>query len=151
MKAAGGQPDNRIADLRAFASDDALAFDYANDEPCNVVLSVGVETGHLCRLSPDQRAAILATGIGDAGNHFLGYLGIKVAAGEIVEKKKRGCALHCDVVHAVIHEVRADRMVQIHLKGNFELRSHAVCARDQHRVVIFLAEREKPAKAAYVA
>ena len=52
----------------------------------------------------------------------------------------------------MVHQVRAYRGVQVHLKRNLQLRPNAVHTRDQNRIgVLGLVDGEQPAKAANLA
>ena len=51
-----------------------VALDHADDGAGEVVFAVGVEAGHLRGLAADQRAAVGAAGLGDAGDHLFGDL-----------------------------------------------------------------------------
>ena len=132
VQAVGRQADQHVADLDRLAGDDLGAVDAADDEAGQVVLAVGVEAGHLRRLAADQRAAVGAAGFGQAAHHRLHRLGVllaQLAGREVVEEEQRRRALHRDVVHAVVDQVRADRVVNAQLKRDLQLRAHAVGAR----------------------
>ena len=86
--------------------------DDADDEAGDVVLAVLVEAGHLRRLAAEQRAAVLAAGLGEAFDDLHGHIRIEPAGGEVVEEEERLGALDEDVVDAVIDEVDADRAVR---------------------------------------
>ncbi len=134
MQPRRSQSDEHVAGLNRFAGDDLLAIDHAHDEACQVVLAVGVEAGHLGSLAADQRAAIVLAGIGNAGDHFLGDFGLQLAGGEVVHEEHGRRALHGNVVDAVVHQISADGVVQVHLEGDLQLGAHAIDAGDQHRI-----------------
>src|SRR4051812_25861853 len=67
MESGRRQPNNHVANLGLLACNDALTLHNPHDEPSDVVLAIGIEAGHLSGLSPDQRAAVLATRVGDSG------------------------------------------------------------------------------------
>ena len=58
---------------------------------------------------------------------------IERAGGEVVKKEQWCRALHGDVVHAMVNEVLADRVVDVELEGYFEFGAYAVCGGDEHR------------------
>ena len=60
--------DERVALGDAAAGNQALAVGGADDEAGQVVFAVGIEAGHLGRLAPQQRAAVLAAGGGHAAD-----------------------------------------------------------------------------------
>src|SRR5204862_2825580 len=71
------------------------------------------------------------------------------ARGKIIHEEHRRCALHRNVINAVVHQIGADRVMNVHLEGQLELRADAVYARNQHRInVLSLIHREQTAKAA---
>ena len=75
--------------------------------------------------------------------------GSSLAGGQIVHEKQRRGALHGNVVDAVIDQVGADGVVDVHLEGDFQLGAHAVHARHQNRVhPLRLVHGEQAAKAA---
>jgi len=70
------------------------------------------------------------------------------ARGDVVEEEERLGALHEYVVHAVIDEILADRVVPAGEESDLELRSDAVDARDEHRLRHAARHREEPAEVA---
>ena len=85
-------------------------------------------------------------------NHLLDDLGLQLAGGEVVHEEHGRGALHGDVVDAVVHQVGADGVVQLHLKRQLQLGAYAVHAGDQHRVgILLLVDGKQPAKAANLA
>jgi hypothetical protein len=147
-----GQPQQYIAGLNFFSGDQFFPRNGADDGAGQVVLAVGIEAGHLRGFAADERAAVLAAGCGDAGNHFLDHLGRKTPGGEVVEKKQGRRALHGNVVDAVVDQVRADGVVDAQLESQLELGADAVGARNQHRIGKALEiEHKQAAEAAYAA
>ncbi len=111
-----------------------------------------IEAGHLRRLAADQGAAVVLAGLGHPADDLFGHLGIELADGQVVHEEQRRGALHHDVVDAVVHQVAADGVVQVHLEGELQLGAHAVYAGDQHRVLeLLLVHLEQPAVAADLA
>jgi hypothetical protein len=86
--------------------------------------------------------------LGDTFDDLLGNLGIELARSQIVHKKERGGALDGDVVHAMIHQVAANRMMNVHLEGDFQFGAYAVDTGYKDRVFVLKRYREKAAKAA---
>ena len=148
MRAARGEPEQRVSGDDRAAVDDALFLHHADAEAGEVVLALGIHAGHLGGLAADQRAATELAAARDALHHLRGELDVELAAGEIVEKEQRLRALHEHVVHAHRHEVDAHAVVALLLEGELELRADAVGARNQHRLAIFLRDLAQPAEAA---
>ena len=143
------RPKNHVADFDRLAGDDALALHRADDESSQIVFAVGIEARHLGSFSADQGAAVVLAGFGQAFDDFLGDLRLDLAGGQVIHEKQRRRALHRDVVDAMIDQVGADGVMDIHLEGDFQLGAHAVHARDQDRVgPLRLVHREQAAKAA---
>jgi hypothetical protein len=91
-------------------------------------------------------------GIRNAFHHLLCDCRIQHPGRQVIHEKQWRGALHGDVIDAVVHQVSANGGMQAHLEGNFELGSHAVHARDQHRVQILdFVHRKQAAEAAYLA
>ena len=119
-----------------------LAFDHTDDEAREIVLAVGVEAGHFGGFAANQRAAIVLAGIGDALDHFFGDVRLELAGGKVVHEEQRGGALHCDVVHTMVDQVRTHGVVKVHLESDFKLGAYAVDAGDQHGVEILVLSME---------
>src|ERR1019366_531227 len=152
VQSGGRQTDEYIAGLHRFAGDELGAVGNAENKPRQIVLAVGVKAGHFGGLAANQRAPVLLAGIGDAGHHFFGDFRLQLAGGKVVHEEHGRGALHRDVVHAVVHQVGADGVVQVHFKGDLQLGTDPVHAGNQNRVrVLFLVDGEEPAKAANLA
>src|SRR5215469_5371284 len=121
MESIRRQADDSVPGFYRRSGNNAIALHHPDDKSCYVVLAVGVEAGHLGGLSADQSATVLAASVRQTGDDFLGDLRIEFSAGKIVEKEKRSSALHGNIVHTVVHQITADRVVQIHLEGYFQL------------------------------
>ncbi len=63
------------------------------------------------------------------------HIGVELAGGEVIQEEQRRGALHGDVVHAVVHQVLAHRVVAAGLNGDLQLGAHAVGRRHQHRLL----------------
>ena len=134
VQAGGGQPDEHVAGLDADAGDDLVAVNCADNEAGQIVFAIGVEAGHLGGFPADEGAAVSLAGVRQAGYDAFGHFGVKLSAGQVIEEKQRGCALHGDVVYAVVDEVSADGAVQAEFEGYLELGSDAVSGADQDGV-----------------
>src|SRR3984957_12062283 len=149
VQAVRGQAENDVADLHVFAGDDAVALDHADDEAGEVIFAVGLKAGHFGGLAADQGASVMLAGGGQAFDNFFGDCRVERAGGQIVHEKQWGCALHKNVVHAVVDQVAANGGMQAHLEGNFQLGTYAVHARDQDGIgVLDFVDCEQAAEAA---
>ena len=133
MQARGGQGDDRVARLHALAVEDFFPIDHADAETGQVVLVLGIETGHFCGFAAHQRAAGLHAALAHALDDIGDALGHVFAAGDVVQKDEGLCAAAHYVVYAHGHAVDAHGVVLVHQKGDFELGAHAVGAGNQHR------------------
>src|SRR6185312_10262224 len=124
------------------AGDEALALDYSHDESRDVIFPVGIEAGHLCSLAANERTGILATGISKTGDDSLSHLRIKFSGCEVVEKEQRCRALYSNIVHAMIHEIRPDCLVQVHRKSDLQFCAYTIGTRDQYGITILCAQSE---------
>src|SRR5690606_9687899 len=146
MHAAGGQSDDGIADADPAAVQNGGFFDCADGKTRQIVFTIGIHARHFGCLATDQGTAGALAAFGDSANHAAGRIDVQVAAGEIVEEEERLCALGENVVHAHGDEVDAYGVVPIPLECQTQLGAHAVGARYQHRLAIFLRHLEKCAE-----
>jgi len=134
VEAVGGQGEQEVAVADGVAGEQARAADDAGEEAGELVVVGGVERGSLGGLAAEQGAAVGAAGIDEAGDDLLDYVGVEQAGGEVVEEEERCCALHGDVVNAVVDEVGGDGGVQAELGGELELAADAIGGGDQDGV-----------------
>jgi hypothetical protein len=151
MQAIRGQAQEDVSDFHLFAGDDLVFFDDAKDKAGEVVFALRVEAGHFGSFAANQGAAIVLAGFGDAFDHFLRHLGFELAGSEVVHEKHGRSALHHDVVDAMIDQVGAHGVVDLHLEGDLQLGAHAVDARHQHRIEIGFGDGEQASEAADLA
>ena len=124
-----------------------LSLDDSHNEASQIVLPVRVETRYLRCLATQQRAPVFLAGLCQPLNHSRRHIGRKPAGRQIIEKEKRFGTLRQDVVHAVVHEIDAHRVMLAGEKGHAELRAHPIRARDQNRITILRhVEPEQPSK-----
>ena len=142
------QAQHHVARGDLLAVNDLRLFDRADGEAGQVVFTGRVHAGHLGRFAADQRAtsqfATARHALDDSGRG--GH--VELAAGEIIEEKQRLGALHQDVIDAHRDQVDADRVVPVQLERQLQLGAHAVGARHQHRLLVFLADFKQRAEAA---
>ncbi len=122
------------------------AFDHADDEAREIVFSGRVEARHLRRFAADQRASGRVAGARHSLDQLLDHVGIHFRHRQVIEKEERLGAEREDVVDAVIHQVRADRGVNVHGHGDFQFGAHAIGAGDQHRLFPFFIQRKQSAE-----
>ena len=142
----GGKREKQIARLHGIRFFQAGAFRDSDDEAREVVFPRRVEAGHFRRLAADQRASGGVAGARHSLDQLLDHVGIHFRHGQIIEEEERLGAEREDVIDAVIDEVGADRGVDVHGHGDFQLRAHAIGARDQHRLAPFFVQREQSAE-----
>ncbi|KJJ17200.1 hypothetical protein HMPREF3156_01300 [Neisseria sp. HMSC06F02] len=150
MGAVGSQPQHDVARFDAAAVDDALFFDHADGKARQVVFAFGVHAGHFGGFAADEGAAGFFAALGDAFNHVGSAGDVEFAAGEIVEKEQRFCALNQNIVDAHGDEVDADGVVFVPIEGEFELGAYAVGAADEDGIFVFFADFDQCAEAAQI-
>lgn len=89
----------------------------------------------LCRPPADQGAARLHAALGNAPDDLGDLFGDIPAAGDIVQEKEGSCAAAKHVVHAHGDAVYPDRIMLSEQLGDAQLRSHAVGAGNEDRLL----------------
>ena len=117
MEARRGQTQQHVAGHDGLAVDKGGFFHHPHAETGQIVLARLVETGQLCGLAADERAARLLAAIGDAGNDLLSHAHLEMARSEVVEEEQRLGPAHHQVVHTHGHQIDADRVVFAHEKS----------------------------------
>ena len=148
VQAAGFDADDDVSAFDSFLTvEHPRLFHDADDRAAHVVFARLIKAGHLRRLTADQRAIIFRTRTRKTLDHFRENVRLQFPRAEIIQEEQRFRAQHRDVIHAMVHQVRANRVVLIHCEGDLELRAHAVHGRHQHRLAIFFdVQREQAAK-----
>jgi len=83
---------------------------------------------------------------------LFGHRRVELAGGQVIEKEKRNCALHGNIVDAVIDQILPNRIVNAEIEGQFQLGPHAVSGAHQNRLSPFLQVKlKKRAEAANTA
>ncbi len=136
MDAAGGDAHQHVTDFHLRTVDQFALFDDAGSETGDVVFPVTVHARHLGGFAADQGAARLAAAFRHAGDNGFHLLGNIMAQRHIVEEEQRLGALRQHVVDAHRHRVDADGVVLVHGEGDLELRTHAVGAAHQDRLLV---------------
>src|SRR5207247_6375444 len=66
------------------------------------------------------------------GEHGGGDARIELSYGEVIQKEQGDRALHGDVIHAVIHQVFAHRVMPAGKESDLQLRPHSIGGADEH-------------------
>ena len=111
MHAGGGKAEDDVARRDIGARQDAAALGSADRKAREIVVAGVIEARHLGGFAADQRAARKPATLRDARDDRRAGLWIQLSAGEIVEKEKRLCALHHEVVDRHGNQVDADRVM----------------------------------------
>ena len=153
MQAGRCDADDGVAALDGFlAVEHPGFFHHADDGAAHVVFALLIKAGHLRRLAADERAMVFRAGAGEALDDVRENVRLQLAGAEIIEEEQRLRAEHGDVVHTMVHEVRADGVVLVQREGELELGADAVHGRDEDRLAIFFhVQREQAAEAADLA
>ncbi len=152
MYAARRYADQSIAHGHLRGVDELRALYNAAREARDVVLSAAVHARHLGSLAADKRAARLPAALRHAGDDSFDLGRIVMADGHVVEEEQRLGALRQHVVDAHGHGIDADRVVLVHLEGEFEFGAHAVGAAYQNRLLNGeFRQVEHASESAYVA
>ncbi len=102
--------------------------------PARSYSPIGVEPRHLRRLATKERAAVGLAGTRETVDDVDRDIRRQASGREVVEEEERTCALHEDVVDAVVDQVFADGRVAVHHERHLELGPDAVGAGHQHGV-----------------
>src|SRR5208282_1688119 len=103
----------------------------ADSKSGKVVVAELIDARHFRGLAADQGTARLSACGCDARYHHRPDLRIELAAGKIIEEKKRLGPLHHEVVHRHRHEIDADRVVTRGLDCDFDLGADTIGRRDE--------------------
>src|SRR5258708_19811846 len=98
----GGQRNQRVSRLNAFAGKKFLAFDRADDKTCKIVFTGRIKAGHLRGLPADEGATGFAARAAHAFDKLLDDVGIELAHREVVEEKESLAALNQNAVIPLI-------------------------------------------------
>jgi hypothetical protein len=128
--------------------DNLRLFHDTHGETGEVVFTGRIHAGHLRGLAADQGAARVLAALRDTFDDLRRSLDVELAARVVIEEEKRLGAEREDVVHAHRDEIDADRVVAVELEGELQLRSDAVGARHEHRLLIAFRHFEERAEAA---
>ena len=127
VQAARFDADDHVAALHGFlAVEHPGFFHHADDGAAHVVFARLIKARHLRRLAADERTIVFRASAGEAFDDFGENVRLQLAGAEIIEEKQRLRAEHGDVVHAMVHEVRADGVVLVLREGDLELGADAV-------------------------
>ncbi|MNJ47952.1 hypothetical protein D3C77_431300 [compost metagenome] len=151
MHTAGGQANNCIARCNLASVNNLALIYYPYREPGNIILALGVHAWHFCGFATDQGAARLTAAICNSGHNRLDLGRNYFIAGEVVQEKERLRPLNDNVIDAHRHRVNPDRIMLVHRKSDFQLRSDAIRPRNEDWLLIFIfVQAEQSAKAAQI-
>ena len=114
MDAGRRDPDELITGLYVIARDNILLIRDTNGKSRQIVFIFGIESGHLGRLSADQRRAGLDAALAYAADDLGDLFRHIFAAGNIIQEKERFAAGARDVIDAHCDAVDADSVVPVH-------------------------------------
>ena len=104
------------------------AFYRPDNETGQIVFTRSVEVGHFSGFAAAQRAAVFQTAGSYAANHLLDHARLQCPHADVIEKEKRLCPLHQNVIDAMVDQVVANRVVATAHHGDLELGAYAVGA-----------------------
>ena len=136
VETVGGDPDHAVALADACAVEHIASFHNADDGAADIILAGSVKIGHLSRLTADQGAVVLTAGFGKAGDQLLENRGLQFAGADIVQEEERLRAQNSDIIHTVIDQIGAYRVVLVQGKGDLEFGAYAVHAGNQYRLFV---------------
>ena len=87
MQAIGRQANQHIAFAHSLTRQHGFAFHCTHNEPCQIVLTVLIQTGHFSSFATNEGAAV---GLATAGNAFHNgpcNIGIQFPDGKIIKEK----------------------------------------------------------------
>jgi hypothetical protein len=134
MDPVGGEAEDHVTGCDLAPREHLVAFNGADAESGEVVVTIAVHARHFRRFPTDQRAAGALAAFGDSGNHVAAGFDRQFAGGEIVQEQKRFRTLHHEVVGAHGDEIDADGVMAPGGDGDHQLGADTVGAGDQDGV-----------------
>src|SRR5581483_349778 len=113
------QPENHIPAANLSALNDITAVHDTNDAAGEVVFALAINSGQLCCFTAEKSAARRSTGMRKAPQQLLKHTAFEFPAPNVVQEEKRTCAQDRDVVHAVVNQVGANRVMLVESKCDF--------------------------------
>ena len=135
MQSDGRHTDQLVAIFDAFAIDDEIPFDHADDGADQVELILRINTRHLCSLAAQQCDAMVGASIGHTGDSFRHHARIQLANPDVIEEEQWFRTLHEDVVDAVLHQATSDGVEAANRRSNPDLGADAIRRRHKDRLV----------------
>ena len=124
------------------------AFDRADAEARQIVITRSIHAGHFGGFTPDKGTSRNAAAFGDTRDDTLRDAIVELPGGEVVEEEQRFGPLHDQVVDAHRNEIDADSIMPVMIDRQFDLCADAIIGGHQQRIVIPRRLRiEEPAKA----
>ena len=136
VESVGSDADHTVAFADAFAVQHTAFFHYTDDGAADIIFTGSVEIGHLSGLTADQRAVVFFAGLGKTGDQLLEDIGFQFAGADIVQEEERFRAQNGDVIHTVIDQIGANRVMLVQSEGDLEFGAHAVHAGNQYRLLV---------------
>ena len=110
-----------------------------------------IEIGELRRLASGKRHLVRATAARNARDDLRRHFRHQSAGGDVVEKRERRRAVHQDVVHGMVHEIFADRVVNTGGTRHEHFGADAVGGHDEHGLRVPIRHAHHASKTADVA
>jgi len=153
MQAARCEAHEHVALAHLLGVEHLGAVDDTHAEAGKIVIVRIHDAGMLGHLAADERAAGLPAALTDPADDLGNRIGVELAHGNVVQEEQRLGARCQDIVGAHGHEVDAHRVMLPYELGDLELRTDAVGARHENRVLHVLrgSYGEQPAEPADIA
>ena len=137
MNAGRRQTEQYITGRNRLACDQAGFLSHADSKPSHIIFAIRIKAGHLGRLAANQGTTGLFAGPCHATDDIGDFFRLQFADRQIVKEEQRLRTLHQNVVDAHRHRILTDSIVPVHHERQFQFRSHAVRAGNQHRFGVF--------------
>src|SRR5574337_475750 len=109
--------------------------DHTHDGAGQIEVPGLIEPRHLRGFTADERHAVGPAAPGYPGDDALQHRDLEARARYIVQERERPRAVDQDVVHTVVDQILAHRVVAAGVEGHEHLGAHAIGAHDEHRVL----------------
>ena len=149
MDARAGQPQQHVARCYLVTGQLLAAFDRADAETRQIIVSGRIHSRHFRRFAADQRAASDSAALGDPGDNPGRDTIVELAGRKIIKEEQRFCTLHDQIVDAHGDQIDADLVMPVMIDRQFDLGADPVIGGNQQWVRVTGGARiEKSAKAA---
>ena len=152
VQTAGGQGDQRVALGHVIELGKQIGFIHqAHDGARHIHFAGLINAGHLRHFAADKRACRGFAGFRHALDDLFDDFGFEFLRGDVVQEKQRPCALHQDVVDAVVHQILAHGVPSVGKPRDFHLGAHTIHGAHQYGPGLFELRREKPTEKPQIA